>query len=96
MSQTFPYPPPCVQGGCKFGDGIKDTPLVKPWHDESCVPKDSCKQDACPDLVGNVMDYYYDDCMVGFTKEQHRVMNAAAKRRLKVAKEVAEAKAAAV
>ena len=45
-------------------------------------------------MAGDLMDYYVDECWEqgGFTYEQSRVMNAAMRRRLKVAMEVESAR----
>lgn len=67
------------------GDGCADTPLhlnpqsIKDDEDsESCrTVKDTCPNSEGEDPIFNVMNYMDDECMIGFTRDQARLMRDA-------------------
>lgn len=72
-------------GDCTMDDGLEDTPPAgsNSQPADGSIPscetlheKDSCLEDALPDMIENYMDYSLESCQNMFTKEQIGIMRA--------------------
>jgi hypothetical protein len=59
-----------LEGGCRQGDIVSDTPAVKFSADGSPKGRNTRKQGASMDAVTNYMDHTSDRCMFEFTSGQ--------------------------